>query len=48
VLDFLGVRRVPLTSKLRKQRAGTQSDIVNNHALLKERFVGTRWASFFE
>ncbi|HEY5311033.1 MAG TPA: hypothetical protein VIK18_00895 [Pirellulales bacterium] len=48
VLDFLGVPRCPLASRLRKQRSGGQSQSVSNYLDLKRRFAGSRWAEFFE
>ena len=48
VLDFLGVPRCPLASRLRKQRSGGQSQAVTNYSDLKRRFAGSRWAAFFE
>jgi hypothetical protein len=48
VLDFLNVAARPLTSKLKKQRTGRQSEIVTNYAELKTKFQGSPWAGFFE
>lgn len=48
VLDFLAVPRCPLRSRLRKQRTGRQSAVVENYHELKARFATTRWADFFE
>jgi LPS sulfotransferase NodH len=48
VLEFLGVSRLPLTSRLTKQRKGSQSEILTNYADLKERFAGSKWAKNFE
>ncbi len=48
VLDFLQVSRQPLTSRLEKQRKGSQAEIITNYAEIKARFAGTKWARFFE
>ncbi len=48
VLDFLQVPRQPLTSRLKKQRKGSQSEIITNYAEIKKRFAGTKWAIYFE
>jgi hypothetical protein len=48
VLDFLGLPRRPLVSQLKKQRSGTQSQIVINYTEIKARFAGSRWAACFE
>ena len=48
VLDFLGVPRHPLTSRLTKQRQGSQRDSIANYAEIKERFAGSRWSMHFE
>lgn len=48
VLDFLHVPRQPLTSRLKKQRKGSQAEIITNYVEIKKRFAGTRWARYFE
>ena len=48
VLDFLGLRHVPLASDLRKQNPERLSALVSNYAELKSAFAGSQWAAFFE
>ena len=48
VLDFLQVPRQPLTSRLKKQRKGSQSEIITNYVEIKQRFANTKWARYFE
>jgi hypothetical protein len=48
LLEYLGVSKAPLESRLKKQRSGTQSEIITNYAELKERFRGSPWAKYFE
>jgi LPS sulfotransferase NodH len=48
VLDFLGVSRAVLVSRLKKQRTGAQSQIINNYKELKEYFKGSPWSKYFE
>jgi LPS sulfotransferase NodH len=47
ILDFLQMPRHDLTSRMRKQREGSQSDAVTNYGALRERFAGSRWAELF-
>ncbi|ESY13891.1 hypothetical protein X748_02775 [Mesorhizobium sp. LNJC386A00] len=46
-LEFLNLRKVPLHSPFRRQRSGSQSDILENYAELKDHFARTQWARFF-
>jgi len=48
VLEFLGMPKIPLTSRLVKQRKGTQSELITNYVELKSTFKGTPWIRFFE
>ncbi len=48
VLDFLGAAKLPLTSQLKKQRSGRQSEIVTNYELLKKKFENSPWIAYFE
>ena len=47
VLDFLGLPQQSLTSAMRKQRTGHQSELIRNYADLKRTFAGTRWQGMF-
>lgn len=47
VLEFLEVSPHPLISRLKKQRNGSQVEILTNYAELKEKFAGTRWSQYF-
>jgi hypothetical protein len=47
VLDFLGVERQPLHSKLLRQRRGPQSQHIVNYAELQRHFSGTEFAEYF-
>lgn len=46
-LEFLNLRQVSLHSPFRRQRSGTQSEIIKNYAQLKEHFARTEWVSHF-
>jgi LPS sulfotransferase NodH len=48
VLDFLGLRQVPLATQLRKQNPERLPELVSNYAELKAAFTGSEWAVFFE
>jgi len=48
VLDFIGVSRHPLSSRLAKQRESRQSDIILNYQELKDRFAKSEWAWCFD
>ena len=47
LLDFLNVRREPLTSETFKQSNQSLSMAIANYAELKEKFQGTPWIEFF-
>ncbi len=47
ILDFLGVRRQPIKSRLLKQNKKTLPDIIKNYKALKEHYAGTDWERFF-
>lgn len=46
-LEFLDLRRVSLHSPFKRQRSGTQSEIIENYAELKGHFARTEWARHF-
>jgi hypothetical protein len=48
VLDFLGVSRRSLCSRLKKQRTGSQKEIITNYAELKAQFANSVSADYFE
>jgi LPS sulfotransferase NodH len=47
ILDFLRVTRCSLVSRLQKQRAGSQSEIIINYSEIKEKFANSKWAKYF-
>jgi len=47
VQEFLGVKKQPLSSSLKKQRTQKLSEVVENYDSLKHSFQGTRWSVFF-
>jgi hypothetical protein len=47
ILDFLGVSRRPLTTRMTKQRKSTLSEVIENYDDLKRHFADTEWAGFF-
>lgn len=46
-LEFLNLRKVSLHSPFRRQRSGTQSEIIENYGQLKDHFAQTEWARHF-
>ncbi|RWM29465.1 hypothetical protein [Mesorhizobium sp.] len=46
-LEFLNLRKVSLHSPFKRQRSGSQSDIIENYAELKGHFAQTEWARHF-
>lgn len=46
-LDFLDLKPVPLKSRFKRQRSGSQSEIIENYAEMKAHFTGTEWARHF-
>jgi hypothetical protein len=46
-LEFLNLRKVSLDSPFRRQRSGTQSEIIENYGQLKDHFAQTVWARHF-
>jgi len=46
-LEFLNLRKVSLHSPFRRQRSGTQPEILENYGQLKEHFAQTEWARHF-
>lgn len=46
-LEFLELPSIPLHSPFKRQRSGTQSEIIENYFDLKERFADTEWARHF-
>ena len=47
ILDFLGVPRRKLKTRMLKQQTRSLPDIVTNYRMLKEHFDSTEWSSFF-
>ncbi|MGW8283310.1 MAG: hypothetical protein ACWGON_08440, partial [Gemmatimonadota bacterium] len=48
ILDFLGVRRRILRTRMRKQRSRHLSETIENYEELKAAFSGTEWSAFFD
>jgi hypothetical protein len=48
VLQFLKASPRPLVSQLRKQRSGSQADIIANYYALKEKFARSKWIGHFD
>ncbi len=48
LLDFLGVRRKPLSTRFKKQRTNPVSEVIENYEELKRHFSGTEWGRFFD
>lgn len=48
ILDFLGVRRQPLKTTMKKQRTRPLSEVIENYEELKKYFSATEWARFFD
>lgn len=47
VLNFLGLPPAQLESRFKRQRSGSQSEIIQNYAEMKAHFARTRWARHF-
>jgi LPS sulfotransferase NodH len=47
ILDFLGVARRSLVTRMTKQRKSTLSEVIENYDDLKKHFAGTEWADYF-
>jgi hypothetical protein len=48
ILEFLDASPLRLTSRLKKQRKGTQSDAITNYKELKLYFENSKWITHFE
>jgi hypothetical protein len=46
IFTLLGVDPMPLKSELRKQRKGSQAEIVSNFEELRQAFHGTQWSEY--
>jgi hypothetical protein len=48
VVQFVGATSHPLVSQLRKQRSGSQAEIITNYVSLKEKFASSKWSKHFD